>query len=147
MRLIIILLLNVFAFSAMAQTKQEVLFKVEFVNSYCGGARPTPEIIAELSIPRVLTNSQILLIPVGKKSKKAICMITNEKGEVKTKLSPGTYSVKMGKKYDKTMNINYDSSCSQMSKKVWETIELKQDQNTATISLVFQCNPCLPPRP
>ena len=141
------ILFSVASFQLYCQEKKTRLLTVTFINSYCGGARPTPEMVAEYSIPKPLTNSTICLIPTGSKSKKAICVKLDAKGEANVSLSASTYAVKMSKKFNKSLGLNYDSSCNEMLKRVWENIEIKADQNSISFSLSFNCNPCLPPRP
>ena len=144
---VLILALSFFCLNIFAQTKNEIIFSVKYTNAYCGGARPTPEILEELDIPQILTSTQLLFIPKNEKSKKTICATTDKKGQVKLKLLPGAYSIKMSKKFNKTLGLNYDPTCKKMLDYTWQTIEITKDQSSASLILRFSCNPCELPRP
>jgi L-rhamnose isomerase len=144
---LLILALSFFCLTIFAQTKNEIAFTVKYTNTYCGGAQPTPEILEQLDNPQALTNTQLLFVPKDGKSKKAICATTDKTGQVNIKLLPGTYSVKMSKKFNKALGLNYNPTCKKMLDREWQTLEINKDQNTAPITLRFSCNPCEPAKP
>ena len=143
---LLILALSFFCLTIFAQTKNQIAFTVKYTNTYCGGAAPTPEILEQLETPQALTLTQLLFIPKEGNNKKAIFATTDSTGLVNVKLLPGTYSVKMSKKFNKTLGLNYNPTCKKMLYRVWQTIEIKKDQNSTTITLHFSCNPCELPK-
>lgn len=130
-------------FICQAQKNGPVKITVEFTNQYCGGARPTPEIEGEMKVARLLTNSQLKLTSINTKKKKVIYIQTNSKGEATIKLPVGTYSVKIGKKYNKELALNYDDSCKKMAEIIWKTIEITPDTKVITFAIEFSCSPCI----
>lgn len=70
--------------------------KVFQTSTYCGGARPSPEILAELQAVRPFSD-QMIYVKAGTRNDltKPILdsAITNTNGEVRFNLSPGTYSI------------------------------------------------------
>jgi hypothetical protein len=86
----ILILSTLFATSCMAQTKR-VSISLEYLQPYCGGARPTPEMEAESHTPKPLPNATVILIDSKNKAKK---VKSNSKGIINLKLKPGIYNIK-----------------------------------------------------
>lgn len=105
------------AFLTMALTtcaqKKVVTITVNFTRPYCGGARPTPEMIKAASEPRPYANKT--LVWVSEKGK-ADSAKTNEKGILKLKAAKGTYKLyEAWRYYQKSPNngvmTQYDTEC------------------------------------
>jgi hypothetical protein len=65
-------------------------------NSYCGGARPPDELLAQLATPRPITNKTIYIKKGEVNSfdnKVLLKLTTDSKGNFRTKLAPGKYLV------------------------------------------------------
>jgi hypothetical protein len=65
-------------------------------SSYCGGARPTDEMLADIATPKPIPNKKIY-IKKGEinlfKSKVLLTLITDTVGNFKAKLPPGKYLI------------------------------------------------------
>ncbi|MCE3260756.1 MAG: hypothetical protein K0S12_2397 [Bacteroidetes bacterium] len=83
----------------MSCSKKMQEISVSYMQPYCGGAKPTPEMVAEAE--KVLPYSGKTFIVVSEKGK-ADSAKTNEKGVMKLKLSPGSYKVYESWKYYKS---------------------------------------------
>lgn len=136
--------------SACAQ-KKTVLLTVKYTQPYCGGARPTPEMVKAASEPKVYANK--ILVFISDKGK-ADSAKTNEKGVLKLKLAMGTYRVYESWRYYKqapgTDRISlYDGSCLQSEwQKESHKIVVGSKTSTATeinaiIEFCAHNRPCL----
>ncbi len=124
------------SFSACSQ--QKVLVRVKYINSYCGGARPTDEIMVKYNTPRKLSDFKIKL--VGKKS---ILVLTDSSGCFSYKLKPGNYSVFLTGEKNKNIFINYNPDCDKMLKTPYAELHIEKNKFNYEVILSFPCNPCL----
>jgi hypothetical protein len=102
MRAIVILILcfSLFAFSQEKPGKKAkkipVSGTVTSTMNYCGGARPTDEILAQVATPRPIPNKKIYIKKgdVNSFNNKTILVLTTDaKGNFHARLSPGKYLV------------------------------------------------------
>ena len=119
--------------------QQPVKVFVSYTNSYCGGARPTNEIIDKYNTPAKLTNFKIKL--VGKKN---MVLITDSLGCFTHKLKPGKYAVFLTEENNKNIFTNYDPFCVKMLKTSYGDLLIEKGKNTYQINLHFPCNLCQP---
>lgn len=121
--------------------------KVVFMNSYCGGAWPSQEILDSYQQEYPLKNCTIKLTEDKNKSK-SILITTDNNGLFHAELKPGVYNCFMTNKIGKAMRSSFDPSC-----KIWLASCFGQckitEKQKKVYKIVFQfgCNPCLPPRP
>lgn len=125
--------------------------KVSYIQPYCGGARPTPEMVAEGEKLRPFINKTIILI-----SSKGVVdsAKTNTEGIFKKKLAPGTYKLYEAWRYYKTTSsgdalTEFDKECLE---KEWKTsfMEIAVTKKSITQKsegpIVINCSwdaPCL----
>jgi hypothetical protein len=68
--------------------QKQIKLSYTFIQPYCGGARPSPEMLEEARKKRPYANRTLIYISESGKTDSAK---TNAKGELKVKLKPGTY--------------------------------------------------------
>jgi hypothetical protein len=127
--------------------KNTIIGNVVFMNSYCGGARPSQEILDSYQQEYPLVNSTILVQQANGKSK-PFQVSTDSKGLIHEDLMPGIYNYFMTEKIDKTMKCSFNASCKTWLARCFGQLTINERQNKG-YKIVFQfgCNPCLPPRP
>ncbi len=118
-----------------------------FTENYCGGARPTPEMLAKHSTPKVLPNTTLKLSLVGDSSSRHYNLISDKEGKFSIKLSPGTYTIYMTDKYEKKLLVEYDPACKKWAELSIGQLVVKEESNqnaNMELHVHFQCNPCQP---
>lgn len=85
--------------SVMKSQKEKVIINITYKSQYCGGARPTPEMIAEAEKSKPYANKTMVII-----SDKFVVdsAKTNVKGQLQIKIKKGTYTIYEAWKYYKT---------------------------------------------
>jgi hypothetical protein len=133
MRTLLFLLLP---FSLLAQTKVNI--QILQKQTYCGGARPNPEILAELEKPIPFANKKLVLVSANGK----ICKTTTTAdGYLKIKLKAGSYKVYEAWRYNKktpdgTDAKNFDTECLKQNwGKVDMIIDAKPDAQSIKIDI------------
>ena len=118
-----------------------------YTNRYCGGARPSDEMLAEYATPRNFTNSTIYL--KRKKGGKVIYKIVADKdGKFKKCIKPGKYFLYMSKYYDKkNLSLNFNPKCAMAWTSYGEVEILDHAKKLYLLNMDFGCDPCSPPRP
>lgn len=78
------------------KTKYEVKITVTYTQSYCGGARPSDDMMQELNTPKPLSGKK-LFVKKGKENSANATIIkevvTDDEGKINLKLEPGFYCV------------------------------------------------------
>lgn len=119
--------------------------QVSYVESYCGGAYPSEEILKEYEKQSPLANTHLIL---KNKKGKRITVKTNAKGVFEETLADGRYSVFMTKNVSPSSPVSFDPSCDVWLKSEFAQFTVKANKVLEReIILYFYCNPCLPPRP
>ncbi len=108
---------------------------VYYTLPYCGGARPTEEILADKNKLRLLTNSTLRL-----KGKSEYLVTTNGKGIFKSGIPAGTYEVYLTDKTDKTIYDVDPANCENCLTQKMGTITLQKGIQ-ASIKVHFNCGP------
>ncbi|MBP7810165.1 MAG: hypothetical protein KA163_12785 [Bacteroidia bacterium] len=143
-----LLFLFLLPFSLLSQTKVNV--QIMQKGTYCGGARPNPEILANHEAPKPFANKKFVLVSANGKT----CTVTtNAKGYFKVKLKAGSYKGYEAWRYykktpDGTDAKNFDMECLKGS---WEKVDMTIDAQKKTQSIKIDiddayCNhtiPCL----
>ena len=118
---------------------------VSYVESYCGGAYPSEEILKEYEKQSPLANTHLIL---KNKKGKRITVKTNAKGVFEETLADGRYSVFMTKNVSPSSPVSFDPSCDVWLKSEFAQFTVKANEVLEReIILYFSCKPCLPPRP
>lgn len=89
-----------------------VVQKLTYLAPYCGGARPTQQILDEAAKPKLYANRTIVLL----NGSKADSVKTDNSGQFRKKLKPGNYRLVESWRYyhstpDGAPLENYDSDC------------------------------------
>ena len=126
------------------KSQEDVSGSVTFKNHYCGGARPSDEMLDGYEKQYPLKSSTILL--KSKKQKdKTIEITTDKKGNFNLQLEPGTYDYYMTESYNKEMNCSFKSDCKKWLKQCFGQIKIKEEKYSGyKILFDFECNPCEP---
>jgi hypothetical protein len=110
---------------------------VYYMLPYCGGARPTEEIIAEKKKSRLLTNSTLKL-----KNKAGVeyLVVTNDKGIFRSGIPAGVYDVYLTEKTNKELYNVSPETCENCLTKVMSYVEIRNGQQ-ASFVIQFACGP------
>ncbi len=121
--------------------------------SYCGGAAPPDELLAELATPKLYINKDIEIFISRDLSTPLTSLKTNEKGEL---LLPSSYGKKVYLSIYSTLEVRTNDRLSDpvyfacYKKFLTDNfIEISLEDCTKPLPLSFEisCNPCLPPAP
>jgi hypothetical protein len=134
-----LLLINIIAFCGEINSQNPL--RVVYKNKYCGGARPSPEIIDQYNIPKIFSNSKLRFI--SKERKKVYCLNTDDKGNVQSEvLKPGKYGVYLHKKSTNENGAQFDKKCKENFKIELAIIEIIPNASLDSVILQFPCIPC-----
>jgi hypothetical protein len=120
-----------------------------FTSSYCGGARPTQEILKQHATPKILPNTTLHLHEVSDTSKTNYTIVTDKDGKFSSCMPPGTYNVYMTDKYDAKALPDFDPECKAWLEQSLTQIEIRDNIPANTnidLKLFFHCNPCMVPQ-
>jgi hypothetical protein len=123
MKHICVLLLSVLFISCAAQ-KKTVKYEMKQTHPYCGGARPSPEILEKAKIPHPYAGKTLIFIS---EKGRVDSTKTNTKGLLTVKLTKVTYMFFEPWKYykktpDGSPESNYDKSCLE---EIWKKEDIK----------------------
>ncbi len=123
-------LLMLFAFVCFSQAKQ-VSLQINYMQPYCGGARPSAEMLAEAQKPKPFANKTIIVVS---KKGRADSAKTNTNGELVLKLKKGSYKIYESWRYYKKgasglKLADFDKEClkSEWNKETKEIIVSKKE--------------------
>ncbi len=122
-----------------AQTKVKV--HVTFTNSYCGGARPTPEMEEAIRKEKDFHDVHIIL-----KGKMHCKVKTDSLGRFGATLKSGKYQIHLTKFKNEAHFTNYNPGCVKMLKASYGDLLIEKGKTEYKINLHFPCNPCEPPK-
>ena len=116
-------------------SQKKIKLQLKQQQQYCGGARPTPEILAKYEKPLPYANKKLVMVS---STGKTDTVKTGENGKLTLKLKNGTYKLYEAWRYykkspDGTDLKNYDTTC---LKSHWEKadvlIEIKKRKKKIT---------------
>ena len=143
------ILIAVFLFLAQyikAQELKKISVSIEYTNSYCGGAKPTPEIIAKSNTKYKLAGWVLRLEEEG--GGKPILVKTDKEGKFSKDVKLGTYNIYLTKKINKTAKTNVDVNCKKMMARNYGQIVVKKGHSpNYVLTFGFGCSPCAPAKP
>jgi len=119
-------------------SQKNVYLELSQEQKYCGGAKPSPEILARYEKPLPYINKKLILVSANGKTDS---VKTNSKGILKIKLKPGSYKLYEPWRYHKKTpdgnDISYfDLEClTQQWEKVDITIDTKKKKQNIIIDL------------
>lgn len=110
---------------------------VYYTLPYCGGARPTEEILAEKKKSRLLTNSTLKL-----KNKAGVeyLVVTNDKGIFRSGIPAGNYNVYLTEKISKDIYNVSPETCENCLTKSMAYVMIHEGQQ-ASFVIHFACGP------
>jgi hypothetical protein len=130
-------LLFCLSLSVLAFSQQKIKVQINYINSYCGGARPTDEIIAKYNTTNKLANFKIKLV-----GKKIIHVLTDSVGCFSCKLKLGNYFIFLTEEKNKSIFINYNPDCDKMLKTSYAELHIEKNKVNYELILSFPCDPC-----
>lgn len=132
---------SVRSFSQTIVAPKNVKLSVLYTLQYCGGAKPTKEILEQLNIPKPLVNCELRFVREVKKAFKSYKVKTDNLGEALIDLKKGKYEVYLSCNKKNSAIIPYNKSCKKIYKMLLAVLEF--DGLEATLNIKFACNPCL----
>jgi hypothetical protein len=141
-KLSLYLLLTFTPYTFLAQGKGKIKVHVTFTNSYCGGARPTPEIEQATRTPRNLHDVHLIM-----KGKKHAKIVTDSLGNFFLPLKPGKYKFYMSYHKNDAHETNYEPTCKKMMALHFGELTVVKGTFDYELNLHFPCDPCGLPRP
>lgn len=127
------ILILVFVSTALFSCSQKKLVstQINFMQPYCGGARPTPEIIADAEKPKPYANKTIVFVSTKGKVDSAK---TNDSGMLNLKLKSGTFKLYEAWRYYKKATgglvvSDFDVEClkTEWKKEIKEIVVTKKE--------------------
>jgi L-rhamnose isomerase len=119
---------------------------ITYTNRYCGGARPSEEMLTEYATPKNFVSTTIYL--KRKKGGQVIYKIVTDKdGKFKKCIKPGKYFLYMSKYYNKKLQLNFNPNCSKAWTSYGQVEILNHAKKLYSFNMEFGCDPCSPPRP
>src|SRR5258708_2551390 len=114
---------------------------------YCGGARPTEEMLAQFDSLRPLPNTTVFLSRT-QGGKFIYKLVSDSTAHFKKKMKAGKYFVYMSKDYNHDVLSNFNPGCAKWMKTQFAEVEvINGGKKLYNIALHFGCDPCSPPRP
>ncbi|HEY0030592.1 MAG TPA: hypothetical protein VGC65_07530 [Bacteroidia bacterium] len=128
--------------SEASNPKHSIEGKASYTVSYCGGARPTEEVIAEAERLRVLKNTSIKFVSSGNKSVVIIAK-TDSEGNFKADLLPGKWDYYLSKDVDPSLGL--DPKCEKWFSKNYGDVSVTEGKSKGyEIVISLSCDPCDP---
>lgn len=123
-----------------AEPTYRASFKVLYTRSYCGGARPSEEMLAEYSTPKPLANSTLKL--KNHFTGKEYFLATASDGTAQAEMEEGKYDVFFTKDIDANLPSGFDPKCSQWQNQLLLTVKVTSSGKMQDVVVHFVCNPC-----
>lgn len=130
--------------SLMAQTTvqaEKKVITIQYTRQYCGGAKPSAEILEQLNTALPLSNCKVKLVRTDKKSKSRTLM-TNDKGEFSAALPNGKYKIYIASNKTNKAQLPFNKKCRKLCSMPLGELDLTANQTTAEIRI--PCDPCDP---
>jgi hypothetical protein len=140
--LLLFMFISAFTFAQQNEKKQKTKITVTYTRAYCGGAKPSPEILNELNTARPLSNCVVKLVPVGIKKPKSVTAKTNANGEINVCLKHKTYSIYIASNSKNKAELPFNKKCSKLRTMPLGEFEIT-DKNAST-EIKIPCDPCDP---
>lgn len=117
-----------------------VNFTVWYSSSYCGGARPSDEMLAEYEREKLLTSSTLKL--KNHHTGKEYLLTTNNAGIGTLDAEEGKYDVFLTKSINSSLATGFDPNCSMWMDQLLCTVKVLAGKSKGDIHIAFVCNPC-----
>jgi len=139
---IILLLLAVECSSARQNNADMIQVKIMYTSDYCGGARPSEEILEELKSMKPFAEQEISIYTNENKRGNPLTIKTDSNGVFNTNIPKGKYFLFINDKLK--IYENATESCKEWAKK--PDIEFEITSGNIELQFHKKCNPCLPLR-
>jgi hypothetical protein len=126
--------------SAQTKTKNIRTVKISYTRTYCGGAKPSPEIMFNLNQPKKLANCVIKLVDSTNIKAKPLILKTNDSGEVTLNLPNGKYLLYIGSNAKNKATLPFNKKCKKLQNQLLKTIHADEEKEVAEIRI--PCDPC-----
>lgn len=125
-------------------SQKNVFLELSQDQKYCGGAKPSAEMLAKYEKPLLYANKKLILISA---SGKIDSVKTNSKGILKIKLKPGSYKLYEPWRYHKRSPDGNDMSYFDLEclTKQWEKVDISIDTQKRKQHLVIDIDPVFCP--
>lgn len=129
---------SISAATAIVDSTFSATFRFFYTRAYCGGARPSDEIINSLNTPKLLTNSTLMLVNhfTGTQYK---CVLGSD-GKSAVQMTEGKYDIFLTSEVN--TETGFDPKCSLWTKQLLQTIKVTDNGKMQDITIHFVCNPC-----
>lgn len=128
--------------NAQAPKEKKTTVTMNYISAYCGGARPTEEILQELQTPRPLANCWIMFVHENNMAMKGPLAKTNEKGEALLNLKPGKYKIFLASNKMNEAKLPFNKKCKAIYKMAVGEFEYTGSDGSASVKI--PCDPCDP---
>jgi hypothetical protein len=115
-------------------------FRIQYTSSYCGGARPTEEIVAEKQKLRPLTSSSIKFR--NHFTGKEYVVKTNTDAIGEAQMEEGKYDVFLTKDINTGLGTGFDPKCKLWQDQLLLTVKVNSSGSMQDVNIHFICNPC-----
>lgn len=117
-----------------------VQMKVFFTSSYCGGARPGEEMLAEKAVPKLLASSTLRF--KNHFNGFEYLLRTDDAGIISGNMEQGKYDVYLTNDINTELATGFDAKCSLWLSEVLCQVKVTPDDKGPDVNIHFTCNPC-----
>lgn len=115
-------------------------FKIQFTRSYCGGARPTEQILDNYRTPIPLGASTLKFR--NHFTGKEYFLHTGADGVASADMEEGKYDVFFTKDIDESLPTGFDPECNLWQNELLFTVKVTSSGKMQDVTVHFVCNPC-----
>lgn len=115
-------------------------FNIQYTSSYCGGARPTDEIVEEKQRLKTLSSSSIKF--KNHFTGTEYVLKTNAQGIAEGQMEEGKYDVFLTNDINADLGTGFDPKCKLWQDQLLLTVKVKSSGTTQDVNIHFICNPC-----
>lgn len=123
-----------------ATPKYRTTLTVYYTTSYCGGARPSQEIVAGHETPRLFASSSLRL--KNHHTGKEYYIKTSAGGTANYEFEEGKYDVFLTEDIRPSLNTGFDPKCAAWKQQLLRTVKIGPDTKVQDVNIHFVCNPC-----
>ncbi len=123
-----------------AAAKYRVTLTVYYTTSYCGGARPSQDIVAGHEAPRLFASSSLRL--KNHHTGKEYWIKTSSGGTANYEFEEGKYDVFLTEDIRPSLNTGFDPDCAIWKQQLLVTVKIGPNSKAQDVNIHFVCNPC-----
>lgn len=125
----------------------EVSVSITSTSDYCGGIAPKEKLLEQLKTPKSYVNKDIFISRDNVASDNMTKLSTNDKGELVTSLTVGTYYVYIpAQLYTELAAEGNDVGCKKYKSQPRGTFNVEKGIENISLNIHLPCDPCKPPR-